>query len=171
MTIPTTPIIPDPPNRAVSGDSRRRGQWGHLPDDNPSNVAGLERAYSVAGGSVHSDQLTKHRKPSLRTLHPLSQPSRESGSNTRHAGRLSTYALSVAPSSFVSKFGPHMKTLKNLLRNEVRAAPSVAAFLNVTIIAHSWCSLQQSRCCKVSLQFSRGPKRSRNRFSQRIACP
>lgn len=88
---------------------------------------GLEGTYSVSGGSVwHSDQLTTHRKPTPRTLHPLSQPSREFGGNRRHAGQLSTYALSVVASSFVSKFGSHVKTFKNLLRNEVRTASLVA---------------------------------------------
>lgn len=75
----------------------------------------------LGDSASHSDQLTKHRKSSLRTPHPLPQPGRDFGSKPRHTSRLSTYALSVAASSFVSKFGSHIKTFKNLLRNEVRA--------------------------------------------------
>ena len=115
----------------VSEDSRLRGWWDYLPDEpnNPSKnpeIAGSEGAHSVFSGSAwHSDQLTKHRKPSLRTAHPLSQPNRELSLEPRLTSRLSTYAVSVATSSLVSKFGLQIKTLKNLLRNEVRTAFSV----------------------------------------------
>ena len=129
LTIPVTPIPPDAPNRAVGEGSRRREGWDYIPDDGSdmSSVPGLEGTYNVSGGSIwHSDHLTKQRKSSLRTTHPLPQPGREFGGNPRHTGHLSTYALSIAASSFVSKFGSHVKTFKNLLRNEVRAVPLVA---------------------------------------------
>jgi len=115
----------------VSEDSRLRGWWDCIPDEpnNPSKnpeIADLEGAHSVFGGSAwHSDQLTKHRKPSLHTAHPLSQPSRELGFSPRLTSRLSTYAVSVATSSLVSKFGVQIKTFKNLFRNEVRVVFSV----------------------------------------------
>jgi len=115
----------------MSDDSRLRGWWDYLPDEpntrskNPE-IASSEGTQSLFGGSTwHSDQLTKHRKSSLRTAHPLSQPNREFGHRPRLTSRLSTYAVSVAASSLVSKFGFQIKTVKKLLRNEVRAAFSV----------------------------------------------
>ena len=85
------------------------------------------------GGSTrYSDQFTRHRKSSLRTPHPLPQPNREFGNKPRHTNRLSTYELSVAASSFVSKFGSHIKAFKNLLRSEVRANSLVSQRRNNT---------------------------------------
>lgn len=124
LTIPITPVLPDAPNYMVSEDSRRRGWWDYVPDgpNNPPKSPEIPGSEGTHSGSVwHSDQFAKHRKPSLHTAHPLSQPSREFYRRPRLTSRLSTYALSVAASSLVSKFGLQIKAFKNLLRNEVRA--------------------------------------------------
>ena len=144
LTIPITPILPATANRTVIEDSRRRGGWDYIPDDSndPSKhletpEPGSEGTHGVFNGSAwHSDQFTRHRKSSLRTPHPLSQPTREFGSRSRHTGRPSTYALSVAASSFASKFAPHIKTFKNLLRNEVRAVSPVTRRMNNALLMH-----------------------------------